>query len=228
MIVTIDGPAGAGKSSLARGLAGRLGFDFLDTGALYRCVTLAALEQSYDWSDARALGDLAERLPMRWDGQRIFLANRDVTDAIRDPEVTRKIRYVADSIPARIALSKLQRTLAADRDLVTEGRDQGTEVFPMAECKIFLTASPEERARRRQHQLRQAGIELPLSELLTDQIRRDEEDSSRPVGRLRASPDAKILMTDGMTEEEVLEALVEIVQRCRTAAETPLRNTAAR
>lgn len=215
MIVTIDGPAGAGKSSLARRLAAKLGFAFLDTGALYRCVTLAALESAYDWSDSAALGVLAEQLPMRWDGQRIYIDQRDVSEAIRAPEVTRHIRYVADSIPARLALTRRQQQLAEGRDLVTEGRDQGTEVFPLAECKIFLTASPEERARRRQMQLRDAGVEVAFADLLSDQIRRDEEDSSRAIGRLRAAPDATVLMTDGMSEDDVLEELVRIVRRCQ-------------
>ncbi|MCG8653501.1 MAG: (d)CMP kinase, partial [Pirellulales bacterium] len=157
MIVTIDGPAGAGKSSIARQVADHLEFDFLDTGAMYRAVTLGAIRAQIDWHDTDALVAYATNVQLDWDGKRIFLEGEDVTQEIRTPTVTAAIRYLADLPQVRCQLSALQRRVAAGRNIVTEGRDQGSDVFPDAQCKIFLTASSEERARRRQQQLAAAG-----------------------------------------------------------------------
>lgn len=212
MIVTIDGPAGAGKSSIARQVASRLGFDFLDTGAMYRAVTLGAIRAQVDFDDVQAIVQYAARVKLRWDGERVFLNGNDVSDQIRTPTVSDAIRFVADQPEVRRQLSTLQRQIAARRDIVTEGRDQGSEVFPDAECKIFLTASPEERARRRQQQLTLAGRPLPLEDVLKAQQRRDAEDCSRPVGALRPAPDAVVIESDGMTSDQVLKRALEIVE----------------
>lgn len=211
MIVTIDGPAGAGKSSLARQTAEKLGFEFLDTGALYRAIALGALRQGIALHDAELLIAHAKRSELRWQDERIYLDGDDVTDDIRTPEVTAAIRFVADLPAVRQRLSELQRQIAADRNVVTEGRDQGSEVFPHAACKIFLTASSEERALRRQRQLEENGVSLALQEILDAQNRRDAEDQSRPVGRLRPAPDATIINTDGMTPDDVLQEILRIV-----------------
>ena len=145
MIVTIDGPAGAGKSTVAGLLAERLGFCFLDTGAMYRAVTLAALRGRLDWSDQQALGRLASQISLRFEQGKTLLGGQDVSREIRHPEVTACTRHVADNPLVRVQLVELQRRLAAGANVVTEGRDQGTVAFPQAECKFFLTASATER-----------------------------------------------------------------------------------
>ncbi|MEE2937091.1 MAG: (d)CMP kinase [Planctomycetota bacterium] len=211
MIVTIDGPAGAGKSSIARKVAQRLGFEFLDTGAMYRAVTLGAIRAQIAFDDVDGLVDFANGMQLRWKNTRILLNGDDVTEEIRSPIVTSAIRHVADLPAIRKQLSEEQRRIAKGRDIVTEGRDQGSEVFPDAECKIFLTASSQERARRRQEQLTKVGRHLPLEDVLRAQEARDEEDRQRPIGSLRPAEDAVVIESDGMTLDEVLEQALAIV-----------------
>jgi cytidylate kinase len=212
MIVTIDGPAGAGKSSMARRLARKLGFRFLDTGALYRAVTLAGIRAGVNWDKPNELAEIGRRVQIELDEGRVLLDGDDVTEQIRSLEVTRHVRFAADNVQVRRQLGELQRAFAAARNIVTEGRDQGTEVFPDAECKIFLTASAEERARRRLRELEQRGERVTLPELLAQQNRRDDEDTSRPVGRLMKADDAVELRTDGLAPEEVLARLEALVR----------------
>lgn len=212
MIVTIDGPAGAGKSSIAKIAADRLGFEFLDTGALYRAMTLAAIRAQVDFSDTQEIIRFSSTVDIQWDGQRVLLKGEDVSAQIRTPPVTDAIRFVADLPEIRSRLSEIQRQVSIGRNMVTEGRDQGSEVFSDAECKIFLTASPEERARRRHQQLADMGRPVPLEEILRAQDRRDEEDRSREIGALRPADDASIIESDGMTTEDVLELILKIVR----------------
>lgn len=212
MIVTIDGPAGAGKSTVARALARRLGFCHLDTGAMYRAVALAGLQAGVDWTRPAALAELAATLDIRVSGGRTYLQGVDVTDSVRTQEVTSATRYAANNPQVRAHLVRLQQAVAAGNDIVTEGRDQGTVVFPQAECKIFLTASPEERARRRQLDLQQRGEAGTLEEILTAQQRRDHEDATREVGPLLRAEDAVEVLTDGLTEEQVVASLEELVR----------------
>ncbi|MBB3205354.1 cytidylate kinase [Rhodopirellula rubra] len=216
MIVTIDGPAGAGKSSIARDVAVELGFAFLDTGAMYRAITYGAMQAGVELQDVASLVSYAEAATLTWEDDRIDLDGEDVSDAIRTPMVTSNIRFIADPPEIRGCLTEQQRRIAKGRDIVTEGRDQGTEVFPDAECKIFLTASPEERARRRQLQLIASGREASLEEVLIAQNQRDLEDRMRDVGRLRAASDATVIQTDGMCPEQVKQAVLDTV-RCRQA-----------
>lgn len=211
MIVTIDGPAGSGKSSVARALARRLGFHYLDTGAMYRAVALAGLRRGLDWNQPERLAELARHVNIEALGERILLDGEDVTLAVRGSEVTAVTKFAADNPDVRQGLVQLQRTAACGRDVVTEGRDQGTVVFPHAECKIFLTASAEERARRRLSDLQAQGESSTLDQVLADLNRRDQQDASRPVGPLRKAPDAISISTDGMTLEEVVERLAAIV-----------------
>ncbi len=213
MIVTIDGPAGAGKSSVARALARRIGFEFLDTGAMYRAVTWAALRDRLDLEQAADLARLAERIDLRWIGGRLLIDGTDATDAIRTPEITALIRHAADPPEVRRVLVRRQQEWVGDRNVVTEGRDQGTVAFPQAGCKIFLTASPEERARRRAEQLRAQGHAADEREILAAQNERDRRDASRPEGPLRAADDSIELMTDGLSPDDVIERLVAIVRR---------------
>jgi cytidylate kinase len=212
MIVTIDGPAGAGKSSAARELARRLGFRFLDTGAMYRAVTLAARERGLDLADPEQLNSLVRSIRVELAGDRVMLEGRDVTDAIRRFEIATATHYAADNPLVRAQLVIWQREAAADADVVTEGRDQGTVVFPHAECKIFLTADEQERARRRHRDLATRGEDIPFDEVLTNQQLRDQRDASRSVGALVKADDAVEVSTDGLTPDEVVAELERIVR----------------
>lgn len=212
MIIAIDGPAGSGKSSASRALAKSLGFRFLDTGAMYRTVAYAALQQQLDFNDPVTLERLASDLKIELQGDRVLLDGQDISDAIRTPEVTAAVRHVADNLQVRATLSKRQREFARHGDLVTEGRDQATVVFPDAECKIYLTASPDERARRRHAELVAKGLETTVEETKQQLLERDQQDANRPVGGLQQADDAIVVSTDGMTAEEVLDALIELVQ----------------
>lgn len=210
-IVTIDGPAGAGKSSVARNLASRFNFDFLDTGAMYRAVTLACLQANIDMSDGNEITRIANQLTIDFRGSQVLADGCDVSELIRTPEVNANIRFIADNNKVRNRLSELQTKLASGRHIVTEGRDQGTDVFPNAACKIFLTATPETRARRRHLELLDRGIAVNYEEVFAAQEKRDFEDSRRPVGALRPAEDAEVVFTDGMSQDEVVDKLAEIV-----------------
>jgi CMP/dCMP kinase len=212
MIVTIDGPAGAGKSSAARGLARRLGYRFLDTGAMYRAVTLAARERGLDLADTAQLARLACEVRVELAGDRVLLDGRDVTDAIRKFEIATATHFAADNPAVRAQLVLWQRDAAAGIDVVTEGRDQGTVVFPDAECKIFLTADERERALRRHRDLAARGEDIPFDEVLANQQLRDQRDSARPVGALLKANDAIEVCTDGLSPEAVIAQLEQIVR----------------
>jgi cytidylate kinase len=212
MIVTIDGPAGSGKSSAARALAKRLGFRFLDTGAMYRAVTLAGLRRGIDWDDEAALALLAAEVEVRLTDDCIFLDGEDVTALIRTSEITALTRHAADNRQVRLLLVDLQRELAAGEDVVAEGRDQATVAFPGAECKIYLTASDEVRAVRRLHDLVVRGEQVTLAEVLEKQRERDRNDLDRQFGGLRKAPDSIEINTDGMSPTEVLDRLEQLVR----------------
>src|SRR5919201_384690 len=176
MIVTIDGPAGAGKSSTAKGLAPRLGFEFLDTGAMYRAVSLAALRAGVDWADEPALARLVEQIRIEMPPGRVLLDGEDVSELIRTPEVTRGSSVVAAVPAVRRRLVEVQRAIAAGRDMVCEGRDQGTVAFPDAGRKFFLTADAEERLRRRLKEMADKGDVVDpeaLRQALEERDRRD-------------------------------------------------------
>lgn len=219
MIVTIDGPAGAGKSSVSRQLAQRLGFRFLDTGAMYRAIAWAALQSHVDWQDREELEALASATELEMTADLVLVNGTDVTQAIRTPEVTAAIHYVAENTHIRGLLVDLQRRLANAHDTVTEGRDQGTVAFPQAQCKIYLTASPEERARRRVQDLENRGMAADFSDILAQQNLRDHRDSTRAVGRLMQTADMVELLTDGLSPQEVVDRLEEIVRTRRQALE---------
>jgi cytidylate kinase len=215
MIVTLDGPAGAGKSTVARALAARLGFRFLDTGAMYRAVALAGAQSGVDWNDPAALVELARTVKIELRDDRVFLDGEDVTREIRTSDVTAITHYAANNPGVRAILVEQQRGIAGDDDLVTEGRDQGTVVFPQAECKIYLTASPHERALRRHRELAARGEDVPFEQLLAQQNQRDQSDASRPVGPLARPADAVEVCTDGLSQEQVIDRLEAIVRACQ-------------
>lgn len=212
MIVTIDGPAGAGKSSTARKLADRLGFRFLDTGAMYRAVALAAVERRLPLDDPERLAELARSLRIEYRDHTLWLDGRDVSQAIRTGEVTGVTHYAANNPAVRQHLVELQRLAAGQDDLITDGRDQGTVVFPQAECKIFLTASAKERARRRHQEMLARGEQVSLEAVLADQRQRDQRDENRQVGPLLPAMDALIVCTDGMQPDEVVDHLEMLVR----------------
>ena len=221
--LALDGPAGAGKSSVARDVARCLGYTFIDTGAMYRAVAWRALQQhlAVDRDDA-CLGSLARQMAFEFrsvDGeQHLFADGEDVEEAIRTPEVGNYSSPVS-AIPAvREHLVAAQRRMAGAGGVVMEGRDIGTVVLPEAEVKVFLTASEEERARRRQAQLRGQGVERELAQILAEQRERDARDSSREVAPLRPAEDARLLVSDGMTKAQVVELIVALVREAETAA----------
>lgn len=213
MVITIDGPAGAGKSTVARALARRLGFQYLDTGAMYRAVALAGVRRAVDWQQPDALAELAATLDIQLADDHVLLDGEDVSREIRTPEVTAVTRYAADNPAIRARLVALQQAMAAGRNVVTEGRDQGTVAFPDARCKFFLTAGAEERARRRLADLRRQGETVTLEDVLDAQGRRDRQDAARAVGPLARASDAVEVATDGMTVDQVVDRLVELVRR---------------
>ena len=210
-VITIDGPAGAGKSTVAKLLAARLGYRFLDTGAMYRSVTLAVLRAGISVTDGARIRDLAATLDIQIAGEQVMLNGEDVSQEIRTPKVASAIGLIADNVEVRKILTRLQREWTRGKSVVTEGRDQGSEVFPESPCKIFLVASPSERARRRQVELAERGIEMTFEEVLAQQEKRDEEDLARPVGALRQAEDAIEFCTDGLSLEEVVDRLLVIV-----------------
>lgn len=215
MIVTLDGPAGAGKSSTARELARRLGWCHMDTGAMYRSVALVATRSGVPLDDERALAGIVERVRIDFKDGGVWVDGIDVTPHIRTPEITAATRPVADAPLVRAAMKQVQRRIARDIDVVTEGRDQGSEVFPDAELKVFLTASPEERARRRLAQERAAGRDTTLEQILASQEERDHGDTHRDVGAMRCPDGAEMLVTDGMGKEEVILTLLSWVETRR-------------
>jgi cytidylate kinase len=215
MIITLDGPAGAGKSSAARALARRLGWCYMDTGAMYRAVTLVALERGVPLDDAIGLALLAESLAIAFRDGRVFVGDRDVSAEIRTERITAATRPVADAPPVRDVMKRMQRKIAEGIDVVTEGRDQGSVVFPHAELKVFLTASPEERARRRHREEEARGAATSLEAVLVAQNRRDDGDRVRAVGAMKAADDAVLVETDGLTQDEVVERIVRLVEERR-------------
>ncbi len=217
MIITIDGPAGAGKSSAARALAVRLGFEFLDTGAMYRAVALAGLRAGVDLADEAALAALLASLNLEMPPRRVLLNGEDVGDLIRTPEVSAGASAVAKSPAVRHHLVALQRRIAAGRNMVCEGRDQGTVVFPDAACKFFLVADPRERARRRQKELADRGEAVDLEAVLEAQEARDRQDAGRDLAPMTPAADAHVIDSTHRSLDEVVALMEQEVRRCSTS-----------
>jgi cytidylate kinase len=214
MIVTIDGPAGSGKSTAARLLAQRLGVAFLDTGAMYRAIAWAALRDHIEPSDSLALRAWLASLVFDADVDRLRLDGIDIRDRLRTPEIASLASSLAVLAPVRSYLVELQRKAAKGRDLVCEGRDQGTVVFPQAEHKFFLTADRIERARRRHREMAERGLSLSFEDVLLAQDERDQRDAERALAPLVPASDAVRIDTTQMSLEQVVAKMEAAVRRC--------------
>ena len=212
MIITIDGPAGSGKSTVASRLAEVLGFQYLRTGLMYRAVALAGLRRGVDWNDPDALVRVAKEIRLTFDGQHIFRDGEDVSTEVETLRVTAVTKYSAGNPAIREILTAMQQEYAARTNCITEGRVQGTVVFPNAELKIYLDATPEERARRRFEQKKALGEPADYDEILAGIVQRDFEDSTREIAPLKPAPDAVHILSDGMTVEEVVEKIRALVK----------------
>ncbi|MFN3420825.1 MAG: (d)CMP kinase [Armatimonadota bacterium] len=218
IVVAIDGPAGSGKSTVAKLVAKRLGYLYVDTGAMYRAVALKALRLGMNVHDEVMMSHLAQAtdiaLQQQTDGSvRVLLDGEDVTEAIRMPEVSEASSVVSAHLGVREALTARQKLLAEQGSVVMEGRDVQTVVAPDAEVKVFLTASLEERARRRWLEMQQQGVDIAYEQVLQELSERDERDSSRSVAPLRKALDAVEIDTTNMTIDEVVDKIVELVRR---------------
>lgn len=219
-IVAIDGPAGAGKSTVSKLLARRLGFSLVDTGAIYRCVALSATRERIAYDDDARLGELLARVHIHFqvvgEENRVFLGGQDVSGEIRSPEISMAASQVSGRPVVRAGLLQLQRRLALEssKGSILEGRDIGTVVFPDADAKFFLEASPEVRARRRFEELFQKGVESSLDDVLADQTKRDKDDSARAVAPLKAAEDAIHVDSSSLPLSEVVHSMeAEILRR---------------
>ncbi len=216
MIVTIDGPAGAGKSSVARALAAHLGLHFLDTGSMYRAVAYAVRQAEIDPTNEENVAALLPKLNFEFDAGVTRLDGRDLTDIIRTRDITKLSSFLAKQHDVRVFLVPMQQRIGREHDLVTEGRDQGTVVFPDAAAKFFLTADRVERARRRMKDLNAKDEQVTLEEVLEAQDLRDQQDAERHDGPLRQADDAVKIDSTGRTLDDVIAEMEGIVRRCWT------------
>ncbi|MFH1215906.1 MAG: (d)CMP kinase [Pseudomonadota bacterium] len=216
-IITIDGPSGCGKSTISRLIAARLGYTYLDTGAMYRAVGYKALKTGISLDDEQALGELLDNMELQLapgDGDtRVFLDGKDISLVIRTAEMGPVASTVSAQPVVRQRLTEMQRRMGEKGRVVVEGRDTGTVVFPSARYKFFLDAAPQERARRRSEQLREKGMPADEEQILAQIMKRDEDDSSRSLAPLKAAEDAFIIDTSALSVEEVVSRMLEKVEK---------------
>jgi cytidylate kinase len=212
-VLAVDGPGGAGKGTLCRVVAERLGWHLLDSGALYRLVAAAAARAGTGLEDEAGLAGLARDLPVRFNGEKVWLGDEDVSEEIRTEECGNRASKVAALPGVRTALVGLQREFSRPPGLVADGRDMGTVIFPDAELKVFLTASAEERARRRYKQLKEKGFDVNLAGLSAEVAARDRRDAERAVAPLRPAPDAVVVDSTTLDIDEVVACVLEEMTR---------------
>lgn len=212
MIVAIDGPAGSGKTTIAKLLAKNLNISYLDTGATYRALTLKALENNADLKNVQALVKLAERLNIEFKDKMTYLDGKDVSDKIRMPVVDKNISLIVSYPEVRSVMVNLQRILSKNTDFVVEGRDITTVVFPNAEFKFYLDANPEVRAKRRFKELEEKGVKIDFKELEKDLYKRDDADRNRKVGALTKSADAIVIDTSDLTIDGVVQKMLSHIK----------------
>ena len=214
IVIAIDGPAGAGKSTVAKLVARKLGFLYIDTGAMYRCLTLKAMENNINWDDKEKLIEMAKNTNIEFisnDEYRVIMDGKDVSEAIRDEEVSKNTKHIASILEIREILWEKQRNYREKFNLVMEGRDIGSKVFPDAQIKIYLDASIDERTKRRYLQLKQMGIEEEIEKIKKDVEQRDEVDRKREIAPLMKVPEAIYIDTTGLTIDQVVNKICTLV-----------------
>jgi cytidylate kinase len=219
--VAIDGPAGAGKSSVARAVAGKLGYTYLDTGAMYRALALTAVTRGIPLDDSRLLGDLARSIQMTVREEkglfRVWVDGQELTHHLRDPDTDKAVKLLAMHRSVREVLVEIQRSLAREGGVVMEGRDITSVVLPDAEVKIFLTGDVRERARRRWQELQAKGVKVSWEEVLEELVQRDRKDLERDWGKLVRVPDAHLVDTTGKTQDEVVAEILKLCEEKKVA-----------
>lgn len=218
LIIAIDGPAGSGKSSTAKALAKRMGLPYIDTGAMYRALTLKAMQEGVSFKDIPSLVGLSKKADIRFEGsdpstQRVFLDGQDVTQAIRQPKLTKNVFHIAQEALIRRKMVKKQQALGRAVGGVMEGRDIGTMVFPDADFKFYFEANPEICAKRRHKELQAAGKKVDLQTVAEDIKRRDETDIKRQEGPLRKAKDAHVIDTSSLTIDETVDRILSVITR---------------
>jgi cytidylate kinase len=218
LVITIDGPAGSGKSSAAKLLAARIGAAFLDTGAMYRAATLAAMQNRCDLKDIKQLEKIIDdtnfKFEMKSGQMAVKINGSDVTEEIRDPQVTANVHFIASASSLRERLVRMQREIAAEHEkIVTEGRDQGTVAFPDAEFKFFLTADSAKRAKRRAEELTENGHKVDINKLQEEIEKRDKQDSTRKIAPLVPASDAVTIDTTSLTLQQVVEKILGLIKK---------------
>jgi len=217
-IVTIDGPTGAGKSTVGKLLAERIGYTYLDTGAMYRVVALETKRSGIDPEAETALADLCSRIDIsfkRESGMRVYSSGRDVTEEIRTPEISMLASRVSAKACVREALVRMQRACGRQGKIVADGRDAGTVIFPAARFKFFLDAAPDVRSQRRYKELIDKNLKVDYSDIHREMLQRDQDDSSRAIAPLKPAADAVIIDTTRMTIEDVVQELVQAIDAQR-------------
>lgn len=217
MIVAIDGPAGSGKGTVTKEIAKRIGLINLDTGATYRCVALASIKAGLSLSDEDGIVNLIDELKIEFkydnDSIRVFLNDKEVTDEIRSFEVNKIVSQVSSIVPVRLKMVDLQRRMAEGKNVIMEGRDIGTYVFPNADVKIYLDADVEERAKRRFKENKEKGMDVSFEEILENIKKRDENDKNKTIGALKVAEDAIIVDSTKLTIEEMTDEVEKIIKR---------------
>ena len=212
IVIAIDGPAGAGKSTISKLIATKLGIEYIDTGAMYRAVTLKALRNGVGLGDAKALDSMLEKTTVEFRNRRLVLDGEDVSEEIRLPHVSKNVSEVSAVPEVRVRLVELQRRMASNGGVIMDGRDIGTNVLKNADLKVFLTASIEERARRRYIELKEKGLEVAFEKICQDIEARDKSDSSRKVNPLCKAQDALLLDSTNKSIEQVVDAIIDMAK----------------